>query len=51
MYIHTYSIDGKPKVTVRSTNPVFKVPLPSRLDEIDTNNTNKYKSTGKKYYN
>ena len=47
----TYSIDGSPKVTVKSTNPVFKIPLPSRLDEIDTNNTNKYRSTGKKYYN
>jgi hypothetical protein len=46
----TYSIDGSPKVTVKSTNPVFKVPQPSILDEIDTNNTNKYRSKGKRYY-
>jgi hypothetical protein len=46
----TYSIDGNPKITLTSTNPLNPVPRPSILDEKDVNNTNKFRSReGQRY--
>jgi hypothetical protein len=45
----TYSIDGNPKTRIRSTNVRASVPQPSRLDERDASNNNKFKSLKNKY--
>jgi hypothetical protein len=46
----TYSVDGVPPTLIQGINPAHPLPLPSRLDEKDTNNNNKYKSQlGKRY--
>lgn len=48
---NTYSIDGNPAVEWNSTVPTNDVPRPSRLDERDVANVNKYRSRrGLKYY-
>lgn len=46
----SYSIDGNPSVRVRNNSANFVVPQPSTLDERDTRNNNKYKSTGNSKY-
>lgn len=46
----TYSADGTPTIKLTSTNPLNLVPQPSRLDEMDINNNNKFRSReGQKY--
>lgn len=46
----TYSVDGKPKVTMVSLNGSAVLPQPSTLDESDPNNISKYKSRkGQRY--
>lgn len=47
----TYSVDGNPIDTrILSSNGNFTLPMPSKLDEGDSSNTNKYKNqVGKKY--
>lgn len=51
-YHQTYSVDGKPSISVLGINPKHFMSMPSRLDEWDSSNTNKYKSrvvAGKTY--
>lgn len=46
----TYSVDGNPSVNLIDINNFHTLPLPSRLDEWDSNNHNPYKSApGRKY--
>jgi hypothetical protein len=47
----TYSVDGNPAGTrVIGINQAHPLPMPSRLDEWDANNNNKYKSQfGRRY--
>jgi len=47
---NSYSIDGHPNVLVRNTSANFVVPQPSKLDERDISNTNKYRSSGNTKY-